>query len=203
MLIIFAVPYLLWRIPKTDYYAPFRGGPDSCRFASTRRIGCCLPQLLQLRFPPAGHTALNGIAWREVMILVCIAGIELDLKVSWSNRRETTITAGLALATPLLLGSFVASVMLMSEHWIGANANSWQFVVGIGIAYALTALPILIVFTDNLEILLQPIGRPILPYAATPKLTSLNAISLACRSPTRITSSSRHSRRGIFDVIAF
>jgi len=41
---------------------------------------------------------LNGIAWWAVMIFVWIVGLKLDLKKAWVHRRESAITAGLALA---------------------------------------------------------------------------------------------------------
>jgi Kef-type K+ transport system membrane component KefB len=53
--------------------------------------------------------SLNGIAWWAVMLFVMIAGVELDLKKAWAHRRESGITAGLALGTPLLLGCAAAS----------------------------------------------------------------------------------------------
>lgn len=73
---------------------------------------------------------------------VWIAGIELDLKKAWVYRRESAITVGLALATPLLLGSVVGAGLLMRDGWIGPNAMAWQFVLGVGMACAVTALPI-------------------------------------------------------------
>ena len=73
-----------------------------------------------------------------------IAGIELDLKKAWQHRRESTITASLALGVPLVFGSVAALAMKMSDGWVGPNAMTWQFVVGIGMACAVTALPILI-----------------------------------------------------------
>lgn len=41
--------------------------------------------------------SLNGIAWWAVMLFVMIAGIELDLRQAWAHRRESSLTAGLAL----------------------------------------------------------------------------------------------------------
>ena len=116
--------------------------------------------------------SLNGIAWWAVMIFVWIAGIELDLKKAWVHRRESAITAGLALATPLLLGSMVAAGMSMYDGWIGPTAMTWQFVLGVGMACAVTALPILILLMEKLEILRQPIGQRILRYAALMTLPS-------------------------------
>ena len=50
--------------------------------------------------------------------------------------------------------------------WIGANASAWQFVLGIGMACAVTALPILILFMEKLQILREALGQRILRYAS-------------------------------------
>jgi Kef-type K+ transport system membrane component KefB len=187
MLIIFTIPYLLWRILKTDYYAPLvvvqivAGillGPGV--------LGAAFPDYYKFVFHPQVIQALNGIAWWAVMIFVWIAGIELDLKVAWTNRRETSITAGLALGTPLLFGCFVAAGMLMSKGWIGANANAWQFVFAIGMACAVTALPILILFMERLEILRQPIGQRILRYASLDDIAIWGVLALILLDWTRV-----------------
>jgi Kef-type K+ transport system membrane component KefB len=165
--IIFTVPYLIWRVGKTDYYAPLvvvqiiTGillGPGV--------LGRSFPDYYAFVFTQPVVQSLNGIAWWAVMIFVWIAGIELDLKKAWAHRRESSITAGLALATPLLLGSIVAAGMLMHDGWIGPKAMTWQFVLGVGMACAVTALPILILLMEKLEILRQAIGQRILRLRA-------------------------------------
>ena len=167
MLIIFTVPFLIWRVCKTDYYAPLvvvqiiAGillGPGI--------LGAIYPDYYQFVFNQQVVQSLNGIAWWAVMLFVMIAGIELDLKKAWLHRRESAITAGLALGTPLFFGSIAALGMLTSDGWVGPNAITWQFVVGIGMACAVTALPILILLMEKLEILRQPIGQRILRYAS-------------------------------------
>ena len=112
------------------------------------------------------------------MVFVWIAGIELDLKKVWVHRRESAITAGLALATPLLLGSIVAAGMLMHDGWGGPKAMTWQFVLGVGMACAVTALPILILFMEKLEILRQPIGQRILRYASLDDIAIWGVLAL-------------------------
>jgi Kef-type K+ transport system membrane component KefB len=165
--IIFTVPYLIWRVGNTDYYAPLvvvqiiTGillGPGI--------LGRAFPEYYSFVFTQPVVQSLNGIAWWAVMVFVWIAGIELDLKKAWTYRRESAITAGLALATPLLLGSIVAAGMLMYSGWIGPKAMTWQFVLGVGMACAVTALPILILLMEKLEILRQPVGQRILRYAS-------------------------------------
>ena len=79
--IIFTVPFLIWRVGKTDYYAPLvvvqiiTGillGPGI--------LGKIFPDYYTFVLTPAVVQSLNGIAWWAVMIFVWIAGIELDLK---------------------------------------------------------------------------------------------------------------------------
>lgn len=167
MLIIFAVPYFIWRFGKTDYYAPLvvvqiiAGillGPGI--------LGAIFPEYYQFVFNPQTIQSLNGIAWWAVMIFVMIAGIELDLNKAWQYKKESSITAGLALGMPLLLGSLVASGILMYDGWAGNKASNWQFILGMGMACSVTALPILILFMEKLDVLRQPMGQRILRYAS-------------------------------------
>jgi Kef-type K+ transport system membrane component KefB len=179
MAIIFTLPYLIWRLGKTDYYAPLvvvqiiTGvllGPGI--------VGKIYPDYYAFVFNPSVITALNGVAWWGVMIFVWIAGIELDLKKAWEHRVESGITAGLALGTPLLLGSGVALGMLGFAGWIGPKATQWQFVLGVGMACAVTALPILILLMEKLAILRQPIGQRILRYASIDDIAIWGVLAL-------------------------
>jgi Kef-type K+ transport system membrane component KefB len=73
----------------------------------------------------------------------------------------------MALIVPLLFGSAAAAVLLIfGGNWIGAKGAQWQFTVGIGMACAVTALPILVLLMEKLEILRKPIGQRILRYAS-------------------------------------
>jgi Kef-type K+ transport system membrane component KefB len=177
--IIFTFPYLIWRVGKTDYYAPLvvvqiiTGillGPGI--------LGRIFPDYYAFVFTQPVVQSLNGIAWWAVMIFVWIAGIELDLKKAWAHRRESAITAGLALVTPLVLGGIAAAGMLMHDGWIGPNAMTWQFVLGVGMACAVTALPILILLMEKLAILRQAIGQRILRYASLDDIAIWGVLAL-------------------------
>ncbi len=177
--IIFTVPYLIWRVCRTDYFAPLvvvqiiTGillGPGI--------LGRIFPDYYAFVFARPIVQSLNGIAWWGVMIFVWIAGIELDLTKAWAHRRESAVTAGLALGTPLLLGSIVATGMLMHDGWIGPRAMRWQFVLGVGMACAVTALPILILLMEKLKILRQPIGQRILRYASLDDIAIWGVLAL-------------------------
>lgn len=168
MLIIFAVPYAVWRLARTDYYAPLVVVQILAGIAlGPGMLGAAFPGYYASVFNPPVIQALNGLACWAVMLFVWIAGIELDLRQVWLRRRECGITAGLALGMPLLFGA-VAAILLLSwrSGWIGPAAAPWQFVLGVGMACAVTALPILILLMEKLEILRSPLGQRILRYAS-------------------------------------
>jgi Kef-type K+ transport system membrane component KefB len=179
MTLIFTIPYLIWRVGKTEYFAPLvvvqiiTGillGPGI--------LGAIFPNYYTFVFTPQVIQLLNGIAWWGVMVFVWIAGIELDLRKAWEHRRESGFTAGLALGTPLLFGCIAAVGMLMYEGWIGPKAMTWQFVLGVGMSCAVTALPILILFMEKLNILRQPIGQRILRYASLDDIAIWGVLAL-------------------------
>jgi Kef-type K+ transport system membrane component KefB len=187
MTIIFTLPYLIWRLGRTDYYAPLvvvqiiTGillGPGI--------LGRIFPDYYSFVFNPNVVQSLNGIAWWAVMLFVFIAGIELDLGKAWAHRRESTITAGLALGMPLVFGCGAASLMLINDGWIGPKALTWQFILGIGMACAVTALPILILFMEKMAILRQPLGQRILRYASLDDIAIWGVLALILMDWARV-----------------
>ncbi len=179
MAVIFTVPWLIWRLFKTDYYAPLvvvqiiAGillGPGM--------LGKLYPDYYQFVFTPAVTESLNGIARWAVMLFVMIAGIELDLRQAWKNRRESSITAGLAMGAPLLLGCGAAAIMLQTDGWMGTSAKHWQFLLGMGMACAVTALPILILLMEKLQLLRHPLGQRVLRYASLDDIAIWGVLAL-------------------------
>jgi Kef-type K+ transport system membrane component KefB len=167
MAIIFCVPYLIWRLGRTEYFAPLvvvqivTGillGPGV--------LGAIFPDYYQFIFTKDVIQSLNGLAWWAVMLFVWLAGIELDLGEAWKQRRESAVTAGMALGMPLVFGSLAALALIQFPGWIGEKAQSWQFVLGIGMAAAVTALPILVLLMEKMQIMRTPLGQRILRYAS-------------------------------------
>jgi Kef-type K+ transport system membrane component KefB len=179
MLIIFSLPYLVWRLGRTEYFAPLvvvqivTGillGPGV--------LGAAFPEYYNFVFNPQVITALNGVAWWAVSLFVWIAGIELDLRQAWRHRRESGITAGLALGVPLAFGCVAALGLLQTAGWVGPKALTWQFVLGVGMSCAVTALPILILLMEKLDILRRPVGQRILRYASLDDIAIWGVLAL-------------------------
>ena len=177
--LVMGLPWLVWRVLRTDNWMPLvvvqivAGvllGPGV--------LGVALPQVHDFLFPPGVIAALNGIAWWAVMIFVWLAGIELDLHQAWVARRETWTTAGLALVTPLVLGALAAALILTQPGWIGAKGQHWQALLGMGMACAVTALPILVLLMDRLSILRQPLGQRVLRYASLDDIAIWGVLAL-------------------------
>ena len=187
MTLIFSLPYLIWRLGRTEYFAPLvvvqilTGivlGPGL--------LGRALPEVYGTVFNPQVVQALNGIAWWAVMLFVFIAGVELDLRQAWRHRRECGITAGLALGVPVLVGCGAGLLLAQWPGWAGANAQPWQFVLGVGMSCAVTALPILILLMEKLQILRQPLGQRILRYASLDDIAIWSVLALILMDWQRI-----------------
>lgn len=197
MAIIFSVPWLIWRLGRTDYYAPLVVVQIVCGILlGPGVLGKWFPDYYAFVFRPDVVQTLNGIAWWAVMLFVMIAGVELDLGKAWQKRRESGITAGLALGVPLVFGAAVAVAMLAFPGWIGERGERWQFVVGVGMACAVTALPILILLMEKLDILRAPLGQRILRYASLDDIAIWGVLALVLMDWERI------GRQGAF-LLAF
>ncbi len=179
MLIIVTVPFAIWRIFRTDYFAPLVVVQILVGIAlGPGVLGVFFPDFYKFVFNPTVIQSLNGIAWWAVSIFVFIAGIDVDFKAAWVHRRESGITAGLALAAPLLLGCVAAMLLLSTEGWVGPRAQTWQFVAGVGMSCAVTALPILILLMEKLDILRHALGQRILRYASVDDVAIWGVLAL-------------------------
>lgn len=180
MVLILGVPFVVWRVFRTEYYAPLvvvqiitgiLMGPGL--------LGAVFPEYYGFVFTPQVTLALNGLAWWAVMLFVWIAGLELDLAAAWQHKRETAVTATLAFGAPLLLGCATAlSLMTWREGWMGSGAQNWQFVLGVGMSCAVTALPILVLLMEKLELLRKPLGERVLRYASVDDIAIWAVLSL-------------------------
>jgi Kef-type K+ transport system membrane component KefB len=182
MAIVFTVPYVIWRFGNFQHFAPLvvvqiiTGillGPGV--------LGHFFPDYYQFVFNPSVVQSLNGVAWWAVMVFVFLAGVELDLREAWAAKKDSALTAGLALLVPLILGAVAAGFLnsgYMGTGWVGTLGKDWQFNMGVAMSCAVTALPILILLMEKLEILRQPLGQRILRYASLDDIAIWGVLAL-------------------------
>ncbi len=167
MLLVFTLPFLVWKLAGKPSFAPLVVVQIVAGILLGPGVfGHLAPEAHAAIFTPQVIGALNGIAWWAVMIFVFVAGLELDLRAAWANRYETGLVAGCALVVPMIAGCAAALLILQSPGWIGDNGNHLQVTLAIGMACAVTALPILMVFMTQTGILRQPLGQRVLRYAS-------------------------------------
>ena len=179
LIVILTVPYLVWRLGRTDHYAPLVvvqivGGI----LLGPGLLGAAFPSAYAAVFTPQTVASLNGVAWWAVMMFVWAAGIELDLGEAWARRRETLVTASLALIVPVIAGVAAGLILLHWTGWIGDGGGRLQVLLGLGMACAVTALPILVLFLDKLGILRQPLGQRLLRYASLDDIAIWGVLAL-------------------------
>ena len=179
LVIVYTVPWVIWRFGRTEHWAPLVVVQIATGIVlGPGVLGQWFPAYQAFVFTPEVIHSLNGVAWWAVMLFVMIAGVELDLRQAWIHRRESGITAGLALGAPLLLGCGAALLLLGWPGWLASGARPWQFILGIGMACAVTALPILILFMEKLHLLREPLGQRILRYASLDDLAIWGVLAL-------------------------
>lgn len=172
MLVIFVAPYVAWRL-----LGVVAGWQQAVPLAIVQIVGgvvlgpgvlgAAAPEFHAALFTAGTTQMLAAVAMWAVMLFVFLAGVELDPAKAWEKRRETGITAGFALIVPLTASAVVAIVLQnMGVVWRGPQAAGWQAILGIGMACAVTALPILVLLLDELRILEQPLGQRVLRYAS-------------------------------------
>ncbi len=167
LIVIFALPWAVWRILGRKSWAPLVvvqivGGI----LLGPGMLGRLAPDLHAAVFGPGTITSLNSLALWAVMIFVWLAGVELDLDGLRKHWRQTGVVAGMALVVPMLAGVGVGAVLLQFPGWAGDKAANWQVATGLGMACAVTALPILVLFMEQLNLLRARLGQRILSYAS-------------------------------------
>ncbi len=180
MIIILAVPYMIWRLGATERWAPLVVVQILTGIAlGPGLLGAVFPGAYAAVFTPEVTLMLSGIASWGVMLFVWVAGLELDLSQAWAQRKDSVVTASFALFTPLMLGAGVGGLILWHDPaWMGAAALPWQFVVSIGMACAVTALPILMLFMEKIDILRKPLGQRVLRYASLDDIAIWGVLAL-------------------------
>lgn len=108
---------------------------------------------------------LLGLAWFGIVLLLMTTGAETDVDAIRRQGRATVTTAIGSLVIPLAAG--LALGWWLPASFIGVEGGRWTFAVFMGIALAISSLPVAARILGDLGLLQQPLGQLVLTVAMT------------------------------------
>ncbi len=108
---------------------------------------------------------LLGLAWFGIVLLLMTTGAETDLAVVRRQGRAAYSTAFASLVVPLAAG--IALGWWLPERFLGTDGRRWIFAVFIGIALAISSLPVAARILGDLGLLTRPMGQLVMTVAMT------------------------------------
>ncbi|MCC6680448.1 MAG: cation:proton antiporter [Phycisphaeraceae bacterium] len=129
-------------------------------------LGGMFPQYMQVLFPADGAAALalEGYALLAVVLLLLVAGLEVDLSVVWRQGKAAILISMTGIIFPLTIGTALAAAI---PTWMGKEpqADLLPFALFVGVAMSITALPVIARVLIDLNLLKSDIGMLIMSAA--------------------------------------
>ena len=130
-------------------------------------LGSISPELHTALFPLSGDNSvvLEGIVSVSVVLLLFIAGMEVELDLVWQQGRKALFTSLFSLIVPLALGFAVAYLIPGLFNLESDSGNLIVFALFIGTTLAITALPVIARVLMDLNIFKSRMGMVIIASA--------------------------------------
>jgi len=129
-------------------------------------LGMINPDIYEMLFPLSGdnNIVLEGIISVSVVLLLFIAGMEVELDLVWQQGKKALYTSLFALFIPLITG-FLISYFMPSLFQLGDSDDKLVFSLFIGTTLAITALPVVARVLMDLNIFKTKMGMVIISSA--------------------------------------
>jgi len=129
-------------------------------------LGMVSPEIYASLFPITGDNSivLEGIISVSVVLLLFIAGMEVELDLVWQQGKKALYTSMFSLAVPLIVG-FLVSYYAPSLFNLGESDDKLVFSLFIGTTLAITALPVIARVLMDLNIFKTKMGMVIIASA--------------------------------------
>ncbi len=130
-------------------------------------LGLVWPDGWAWLFPDDDRQAglLLGLAWFGIVLLLMTTGAETDLSSIRRQGRATMSTAVGSLVAPL--GAGIGLGLVLPDSFVGDDGRRWVFAFFIGIALAISSLPVAARILSDLGLLTRPMGQLVLTVAMT------------------------------------
>jgi Kef-type K+ transport system membrane component KefB len=107
-------------------------------------LGLLSPHMFGLLFPEGTSSiVLDGFVQVAVVMLLFIAGLEVDLHIVWQQGRQATITSMFGLTIPFAFG-FSFPYLFPDFFGYADEGNRLAFALFMGTSMAITALPVIV-----------------------------------------------------------
>ena len=122
-------------------------------------LGMIQPEWFEALFPPASGAGvvLTGFVQVAVVMLLFIAGLEVDLHIVWQQGRQAVTTSALGLVIPFSIG-FTFPYFFSDFFGINDVNARLTFALFMGTAMAITALPVIVRILMDLNIFKSRMG---------------------------------------------
>jgi K+:H+ antiporter len=134
------------------------------------------PEMAAHLFTPLAVSLLDRVARAAMLLFMFLIGLELDHGVLRRHARGVARIAAFSLVVPFLLGSLLAFAVYDTRH--GDVANRTAFVLFVGTALAITAMPVLARILADLRMLTTTIGTIALGCAAIDDVVAWTMLGL-------------------------
>ncbi len=142
-------------------------------------FGKLAPGLEKTLFPAGGPTyvAMEGLTTVAVVLLLLIAGIEINLSSVWRQRRTTFLVSILGNIIPFAAG-FLAAYYAPDYFGLGPGGDPLVFAFFVGTALSFSALPVIARLLMDLGLLKSDLGALVMSSAALNDLIGLIIFSM-------------------------
>ena len=129
-------------------------------------LGMINPEWFQTLYPvpSSSATVLSGFVQVAVIMLLFIAGLEVDLHIVWQQGRQAVFTSLLGLVIPFFIG-FIFPYYFPNFFGIAEGQERLIFALFMGTAMAITALPVIVRILMDLNIFKSRMGMLVVASA--------------------------------------
>ncbi len=129
-------------------------------------LGAVAPGMFASIFPTAGSLAIayNAIITLAVVLLLLIAGLEIDLSILWRQGRAALLVSVLGTFVPFVIG-FGAAYATPRFWGIEPGADVLTFALFFGIALSISALPVIAKILMDLNLFKTDVGMLVMGAA--------------------------------------
>jgi Kef-type K+ transport system membrane component KefB len=129
-------------------------------------LGMIEPAWFELLFPtPSGAaTVLSGIVQISVVMLLFVAGLEVDLHIVWQQGKQAVATSLMGLIIPFAMG-FVFPYFFPEFFGIATDQDRIVFALFMGTAMAISALPVIVRILMDLNMFKTRMGMLVVASA--------------------------------------